>query len=117
MNFYAKSILHEKKLASQSERISLYEKDFELYLDTVMDQFKNEFEAYNEALELVCESAQISQKVFNETYANEPLDSQAILGELRNQVGFSPFRSMRGFSKERAIEMFRNVAQLTLQQI
>ena len=117
MNFYAKSILHEKKLASQSERISLYEKDFELYLDTVMDQFKNEFEAYNEALELVCESAQISQKVFNETYANEPLDSQAILGELRNQVGFSPFRSMRGFSKERAIEMFRNVAQLTLHQI
>ena len=49
-----------------------------------MEQLKNEFEAYNEALNLVCETAHISQKTFNETYAAEIIDKQSILNELLN---------------------------------
>lgn len=117
MNFYARALLHDKRIDAQTQRKGLLKRDLAVYLDTVMSQFKNEFEAYNEALELVCESARVSQKVFNETYANEPLDSLAVLGELRNTIAVTPFKTLRGFTREKAIEMFRNVASLTLEYL
>jgi len=117
MNFFARALLHDKRIDAQAHRKGLLKRDLGLYLDTVMAQFKNEFEAYNEALELVCESSRVSQKVFNDTYANEPLDSRAILGELRNTIAVTPFMTLRGFSREKAIEMFRNVASLTLEYL
>lgn len=116
MTFYAKALLYDTKLASQEERFEFLEKDFSTYLKTISQQLKKEFESYNEAVGLVCETAKISQQVFNQTYGNEPIDETAILNELSNQLS-SPFISQRGFTEARAIEMFRNVANLALQKV
>ena len=97
MTFYAKAILYETKIASQEERFELLEKDFGQYIATITQQLKKEFDSYNEAVGLVCETAKISQKVFHETYGNEPTDTNAILNELTNQFS-SPFKSLRGFT-------------------
>lgn len=72
---------------------------------------------YNRAVDLVCEAAHISQELFYETYGSEPLDKQAILNEFTNQSCFSPFKTVRGFTRDRALEMFKNVVNLALDQI
>jgi hypothetical protein len=116
MTFYAKALLFEKKIEAQEQRYGLLERDFAEYVSTVSELMKQEFDSYNEAVGLVCESAKISQTVFHDTYGKEPIDENAILQELTNQFS-SPFKSQRGFSRERAIEMFKNVANLALTKL
>ena len=61
MTFYAKSILFDIKRAAQEERMDYLRTDFPKYIQTIIQQLKKEFEAYNEAVGLVCEVAKVSQ--------------------------------------------------------
>jgi predicted membrane-bound dolichyl-phosphate-mannose-protein mannosyltransferase len=114
MNFYAKATLYDTKILHQEQRVGLMQNDFTQYISLISQQIPKEMDEYNRSVDLVCEAAHISQEVFYETYGSEPLDKQAILNEFTNQTCFSPFKTVRGFTKDRAIEMFKNVSNLAL---
>jgi len=86
------------------------------YIDTVTEQLKKEFDAYNDSVSFVCETTKISQKVFNDTYAAEPSTRIAVENELSNQF-LSPFIATTSTSKERAIEILRAVVPLALEKL
>jgi hypothetical protein len=50
------------------------------------------------------------------TYGNETGGKDAIISELVNQC-LSPFKSLRGFTRDQVIEMFANVASLTMDKL
>ncbi len=109
MNFYARASVFDIKVASQKERISLLESDFPSYIATITEQLKKEFDSYNDALELVCSTSKIGQKVFNDTYITDNATRAEVETELKNQF-LSPFKTNRAFTKQKTVEMFKNVA-------
>ena len=106
LNFYAKAQLFEIKISSQAQRVALLESNFEGYIETILDQLKMEFDAYNDAVSLVCEVAKISQAVFNITYAAESSDESAVRNEVENSF-LSPFNSTSGLSRDEVIAIFK----------
>jgi hypothetical protein len=79
-------------------------------------QQTSEVEAYNDALTLICEAAKINQETFMKTYGNEEPGKETTKNELINQC-MSPFLSQRAFTKEQTLEMFVNVAGLTIDKL
>lgn len=116
MNFYAKSLLYDTKLAAQEARGGLIESDFGTWVKTVQEQLKKEFDSYQDAVAIVCETTKISQKVFNDTYGSEPTNRSAIANELSNTF-LSPFISSQDISKDRAIEIFTKSVRLALEKL
>ena len=89
---------------------------FEEYVEAMKNQQGKEVDAYNEALSLICETAKIQQETFMKTYGNETGGKDVIVSELVNQC-LSPFKSLRGFTRDQVIEMFSNVATLTMNKL
>lgn len=116
MNFYAKSLLYDTKLAAQQAREGLLEGDFAAWVKTVQEQLKKEFDAYQDAVAIVCETTKISQRVFNDTYSSEPTDRNAIANELSNTF-LSPFVTLEGITKDRIVEIFTKSARLALEKL
>lgn len=116
MNFYAQSIIYDIKIRNQLERIGYLEVDLSQYVDTMKSQQTSEVDAYNESLTFICETAKINQETFMKTYGNETVDKESFKNELINQC-MSPFVSQRAFTKEQTIEMFVNVASMTIDKL
>ena len=90
------------------------EVSYKKYIAVMADRVKIEINSYNDALEYVCQVAKITQKVFYDTYEREPAgDKDSIRNEIANQC-FSPFKSQRGFEKERVLYMFRQATMSAL---
>ncbi len=116
MNFYAQSIIYDIKIRNQLERIDYLESDLSQYVDTMKSQQTSEVEAYNDALTMTCEAAKINQETFMKTYGNEAPGKETIKNELVNQC-MSPYVSQRAFTREQTLEMFVNVAGMTMDKL
>jgi hypothetical protein len=79
-------------------------------------QQTSEVEAYNDALTLICETAKINQETFMKTYGNESGGSEMVKNELINQC-MSPFSSLRAFTREQTVEMFKKLGGLTIEKL
>ena len=80
------------------------------------EQQGNEVETYTDAMNLICQTAKIGNEEFLNTYKNQGSGRAQILSELFNQCT-SPFKSQRAFTKEQTIEIFADVADLTLKKL
>ena len=116
MNFYAQSIIYDIKIRNQLERIDYLESDLSQYVDTMKSQQTSEVEAYNDALTMTCEAAKINQETFMKTYGNEAPGKETLKNELVNQC-MSPYVSQRAFTREQTLEMFVNVAGMTIDKL
>ncbi len=65
---------------------------------------------------MTCEAAKINQETFMKTYGNEAPGKETIKNELVNQC-MSPYVSQRAFTREQTLEMFVNVAGMTIDKL
>eukprot|EP00347_Sterkiella_histriomuscorum_P020740 403336654 len=117
MEIYARVLLFEMRIKHQEERQKILEsKDLKSYVNLVYAQIQPELQSFIQAQDQINSLAKIDYNIY---YATEQEYTNGLQG-MRDAVLLSmasPFKSQRGFSKEKAIEMFMECSKLALENV
>lgn len=106
MEVYAKVLLYEVRLKHQQERLPLLQSnDIGNYVKLVYQQIEPELKSFIEAQEKVTQLAKIDYNIYYASQQEYTVGKQGVYDTVVLSMA-SPFKSQRGFTKDKAREMF-----------